>query len=74
MQPVLHDCYNKGCGMFYPVCEIMHVKRPLLLFGRVTHVVHVKEPLLLFGRVTHVVAAVGFLPRYLICLIPYNRK
>ena len=26
VQPVLHDWYNKGCGMCYPVCEIMHIK------------------------------------------------
>ena len=26
--------YNKGCGMCYPVCEIMHIKEPLLLIGK----------------------------------------
>ena len=25
---------NKGRGMYYPVCERMHIKEPLLLFGK----------------------------------------
>ena len=25
-QPVLHDRCNKGCGMCYPVCGMMHIK------------------------------------------------
>ena len=25
-QPVLHNWCNKGCGMSYPVCEMMHIK------------------------------------------------
>ena len=25
-QPVLHDWCNKGCGMCYPVCGMMHIK------------------------------------------------
>ena len=33
-QPVLHDWYNKGCGMCYPVCGIVHIKEPLLLIGK----------------------------------------
>ena len=33
-QPVLHDWYNKGCGMYYPVCGMMHIKEPLLLIGK----------------------------------------
>ena len=28
-QPVLHDWCNKGCGMCYPVCGMMHIKEPL---------------------------------------------
>ena len=27
-QPVLHDWCNKGCGMCYPVCEMVHIKEP----------------------------------------------
>ena len=30
-QPVLYDWCNKGCGMCYPVCGMMHIKEPLLL-------------------------------------------
>ena len=30
-QPVLHDRCNKGRGMCYPVCGMIHVKEPLLL-------------------------------------------
>ena len=32
-QPVLHDWCNKGCGMCYPVCGMVHIKEPLLLIG-----------------------------------------
>ena len=32
-QPVLHDRCNKGCGMCYPVCGMVHIKEPLLLIG-----------------------------------------
>ena len=33
-QPVLHDWDNKGCGMCYPVCGMVHIKEPLLLIGK----------------------------------------
>ena len=33
-QPVLHDWRNKGHGMCYPVCEMMHIKEPLLPIGK----------------------------------------
>ena len=33
-QPVPHDWCNKGCGMCYPVCGMMHIKDPLLLIGK----------------------------------------
>ena len=33
-QPVLHDLYHKGCGLCYPVCEVVHIKYPLLLIGK----------------------------------------
>ena len=33
-QPVLHDWCNKGLGMCYPVCRVMHIKEPLLLIGK----------------------------------------
>ena len=28
-QPVLHDWCNKGRGMYYPVCGMVHIKEPL---------------------------------------------
>ena len=33
-QPVLHDWCNKGSGMCYPVCRMMHIKEPSLLIGK----------------------------------------
>ena len=33
-QPVLHDWCNKGHGMCYPVCGIVHIKEPLMLIGK----------------------------------------
>ena len=32
--PVIHDWCNKGCGMYYPVCRMMHIKEPLLLIEK----------------------------------------
>ena len=26
--------HNKGRGMYYPVCGMMHIKEPLLLIGK----------------------------------------
>ena len=37
-QPVLHDWYNKGRGMCYPVCGMVHIKEPLLLIDKSSHV------------------------------------
>ena len=33
-QPVLHYWCNKGRGMCYPVCGMVHIKEPLLLIGK----------------------------------------
>ena len=33
-QPVLHDWYNKGRGMCYPVCGMVQIKEPLLLIDK----------------------------------------
>ena len=33
-QPVLHDWCNKGRGMCYPVCGMVHIKEPLLSIGK----------------------------------------
>ena len=34
VRPVLHDWCNKGRGMCYHVCGMMHIKEPLLLIGK----------------------------------------
>ena len=28
-QPMLHDWCNKGCGVYYPVCRMLYIKRTL---------------------------------------------
>ena len=33
-QPVLHDWCNKGRGVCYPVCGMVHIKVPLLLIDK----------------------------------------
>ena len=33
-QPVLHDWCNKGRGICYPVCGMVHIKEPLLLIEK----------------------------------------
>ena len=33
-QPVLHNLCNKGRGMCYPVCGMVHIKEPLLLIDK----------------------------------------
>ena len=33
-QLVLHDWCNKGRGMCYPVCVMVHIKEPLLLIDK----------------------------------------
>ena len=44
-QPVLHYWCNKGHGMCYPVCGMMHIKEPLLLIGKSSPMVAVGFPL-----------------------------
>ena len=46
-QLVLHDWCNKGCGMCYPVCGMMHIKVPLLLFGKNSQCGDSRFPLLI---------------------------
>ena len=64
-QPVLHDWCNKGCGMCYPVCGMMHINS-------------YKELLLLIDK-SSICGGSGF-PFSLsewsltICLTPYNRR
>ena len=61
-QPVLHDWCNKGCGMCYPVCGMVHIKEPLLLIGKSS---------LCGGSGFHSSLSEWSLT---ICLTPYNRK
>ena len=61
-QPVLHNWCNKGCGMCYPVCEMVHIKEPLLLIGKSSPCGGSGFPLLLSEW------------SFTICLTPYNRK
>ena len=32
--PVIHDWCNKGHGMCYPLCGMMHITKTLLLIGK----------------------------------------
>ena len=34
VQPVLLEWCNKGCGMCYPACGMVHIKEPLLLIRK----------------------------------------
>ena len=61
-QPVLHDWCNKGRGMCYPVCGMMHIKEPLLLIGK-------SSPC--GSSVFHLSLSEW---SFTICLTPYNRK
>ena len=33
-QPWIHDWCNKGCGVYYPGCGMVHIKDPLLLIEK----------------------------------------
>ena len=61
-QQVLHDWCNKGRGMCYPVCGMVHIKEPLLLIGKSSLCGGSGFPLLLSEW------------SFTICLTPYNRK
>ena len=61
-QPVSHDWCNKGRGMCYTVCGMMHIKEPLLLIGKSSQCGGSGFPLSL---------SEWFIT---ICLTPYNRK
>ena len=62
VQPVLHDWCNKGRGMCYPVCGMMHIKEPLLLIGKSSPCGSSGYPLSLSEW------------SFTICPTPYNRK
>ena len=58
-QPVLHDWCNKGRGMCYPVCGMVHIKELLLLIDKSS----------LCGYVTTLSEW-----SLTICLTPYNHR
>ena len=59
---VLHDWCNKGRGMCYPVCGMMHIKEPLLLIGKSSPCGGSGFPLSLYEW------------SFTICPTPYTRK
>ena len=61
-QPVLHDWCNKGRGMCYPVCGMVHIKEPLLLIAKSSPCGGSGFPFSLSEW------------SLTICLTPYNRK
>ena len=61
-QPVLHNWCNKGRGMCYPVCGMVHIKEPLLLIEKSSPCCGSGFPLSLSEW------------SFTICLTPYNRK
>ena len=61
-QPVLHHWCNKGRGMCYSVCGMMHIKEPLLLIGKSSPCGSSGFPLSLSEW------------SFTICMTPYNRK
>ena len=61
-QPVLHDWCNKGHGMCYPVCGMVHIKEPLLLIDKSSLCGGSGFPFSLSEW------------SLTICLTPYNRK
>ena len=60
--PVLHDWCNKGCGMCYHVCGMVHIKEPLLLIDKSSLCGGSRFPFSLSEW------------SLTICLTPYNRR
>ena len=61
-QPVLHDWCNKGRGMCYPVCGMVHIKEPLMLIDKSSLCGDSGFPFSLSEW------------SLTICLMPYNRR
>ena len=61
-QPVLHDWCNKGRGICYPVCGMVHIKEPLLLIDKSS----------LYGGSGFPFSLSEW--SLTICLTPYNRR
>ena len=62
-QPVHHNWCNKGRGMCYPVCGMVHIKDPLLLIGKSSPGGGSGFPFSLSSEWS-----------FTICPTPYNRK
>ena len=62
-QPVLHEWCNKGRGMWYPVCGMVHIKEPLLLIDKSSLCGGSGFSFLTIRMVLNT-----------ICLTPYNRR
>ena len=62
LEPVVHDWCNKGRGMCYPVCGMVHIKELLLLIGKSSPCGGSGFPFSLSEW------------SLTICLTPYNRK
>ena len=58
----VHDWCNKGRGMCYPVCGMVHIKEPLLLIGKSSPCGGIGFPLSLSEW------------SFTICPTPYNSK
>ena len=58
----LYGIRHKGCGMYYPVCGMVHIKEPLLLIGKSSPCGGSGFPLSLSEW------------SFTICMTPYNRK
>ena len=54
--------YNKGSGMYYPVCGMVHIKEPLLSIEKSSHCGGSGFPLSLSEW------------SFTVCLTPYNHK
>ena len=37
------DWCNKGCGMWYPVCGVVHIKDPLLLIEKSSPCIYIHD-------------------------------
>ena len=61
-QPVLHDWCNKGHGICYPVCGMVHIKEPVLLIDKSSLCGGSRFPFSLSEW------------SLTICLMPYNRR
>ena len=72
-QPVLHDWCNKGCGMCYPVCGMVHIKDSLLLIEKSSQCCGSSGNPFLFYPIELFLLCVGF-PILLSGPLPYVQR